>query len=227
MNLSPGTIADIIQWDVTNWSRALSFWEENVDWSNVNHSLEIGGKGGGLSLWVALHGKNTICSDLSDARVNAFDLHSKYKVTDKIKYEDINAASIPYENKFDLILFKSIIGGIGRDNNKSIQSETFRQIYKALVPGGKLVFAENLTSSPLHRTLRKFNKWNYWRYITLSETREFLKDFSYVKLQTCGFSGAFGRTESQRRALGKLDSIFFDKILPSGWNYIVYGIAEK
>lgn len=227
MKLSPETITDIIQWDIINWSKALSFWERNIDWSFVNHALEIGGKGGGLSLWVALHGKNIICSDLSDARLNAFELHSKYNVTEKIKYEDINAASIPYENKFDLILFKSIIGGIGRDNNKSIQTETFRQVHKALAPGGKLLFAENLTSSVLHRTLRKFNKWNYWRYVTISETQDFLKDFSDVKLQTCGFSGAFGRSESQRRLLGKLDSLFFDKLIPSGWNYIVYGVAEK
>lgn len=73
-----------------------------------------------------------------------------------ITYQDIDATQIPYENEFDIIVFKSIIGGIGRNDNKEIQQLVFNQIYKALKPGGQLLFAENLSASPLHRF---FSKW--------------------------------------------------------------------
>ena len=31
---------DIIQWDVKSWSKALEFWENNVDWNKVDTCLE-------------------------------------------------------------------------------------------------------------------------------------------------------------------------------------------
>ena len=38
-------------------------------------------------------------------------------ISSLIIYQDIDATNIPYENYFDIIVFKSIIGGIGRNNN--------------------------------------------------------------------------------------------------------------
>jgi hypothetical protein len=45
---------DIIQWDVKSWSKALSYWDSKVEWNKIQHSLELGGREGGLSLWFAL-----------------------------------------------------------------------------------------------------------------------------------------------------------------------------
>ena len=220
---------DIIQWDIRSWSKALTFWEDHVDWNNVENGLELGGHEGGLSLWLALKEKTTVCSDLKDVKGTAEKLHLKHGVSSFITYQDIDATNIPYENHFDIIVFKSIIGGIGRDNNYEIQQKVFKEIYKALKPGGKLLFAENLIASPFHRFMRKrFVKWgNAWRYVSLKEMNEFLSDFSSHQLNTTGVLASFGRNESQRNVLSKIDEIVLNRICPENWKYISYGIAVK
>jgi SAM-dependent methyltransferase len=164
---------DIIQWDVTSWSKALQYWDQNIDWNKIENGLELGGREGGLALWLSLKGKTVVCSDLEGVKETAEPLHVRHNVTSLISYQDIDATNIPYENHFDVIVFKSIIGGIGRNNNIAIQQHVFDQIYKALKPGGKLLFAENLIASPLHQRLRKkFVNWgNSWRYVSLDEMK--------------------------------------------------------
>lgn len=220
---------DIIQWDVRSWSKALAYWDENIDWNNVQKTLELGGHEGGLSLWMALKGKSVICSDLENVKSSAEPIHTKYKVNDLITYQDIDAANIPYENHFDIIVFKSIIGGIGRNDNYDIQERVFKEIHKALKPGGKLLFAENLIASSLHQKLRKkFVKWgSAWRYVSLDEIKDFLSDFSAVEIKTTGVMATFGRNENQRNMFSKLDELILNKISPNKWKYITYGIAEK
>lgn len=220
---------DIIQWDVKSWSKALRYWENNVEWSKVKNGLELGGREGGLSLWLALKGINVICSDLKDVETTASALHQKHAVSTLITYEDIDASNIPYENHFDIIVFKSIIGGIGSNDNYEIQEKVFKQIHKALKPGGKLLFAENLVASPLHRQLRKrFVKWgSSWRYVSINEMKEFLKDFSKVELKTTGMLGTFGRNERQRNFLSGVDNLLLNKVAPRAWKYIAYGVAQK
>ncbi len=224
------TEKDILQWDVNNWSTALHYWDKNINWQKVETCLEIGGREGGLSLWLALKGKKVISSDFEKSKINAEPLHKKYKLEDKIQYQDINALDIPYENHFDVIVFKSVVGGIARnyDDGKQIQQQVFNQIYKALKPGGKLLFAENSVASPLHRYFRKrFNNWVSWRYITLDECKEFLKNFSSVDLKATGVLGGFGRSEKQKELLSKADKAILNMLTPKSWKYIIYGIAEK
>ena len=74
------------------------------------------------------------------------------------------------------IVFKTIIGGIGSNDNYEIQQKVFKEIYKALKPGGKLLFAENLVASKFHQQLRKkFVNWgNSWRYVSIKEMETFL-----------------------------------------------------
>ena len=220
---------DIIQWDIASWSQALEYWDKKIDWNNVENGLELGGREGGLALWLALKGKNTICSDLSGVKATAEPLHIKYNINQLITYQDIDATNIPYENHFDVIVFKSIIGGIGRNDNYEIQKKVFSQIHKALKPGGKLLFAESLIASPLHQALRKkYVNWaNAWRYVSIKEMNEFLKIFSTYTLETTGVIATFGRSDKQRNVLSKIDQLLLNKITPEAWHYIAYGIAEK
>lgn len=220
---------DILQWDVKSWGRALDFWEENVDWQKVKTGLELGGHRGGLSLWLAKKGINVVCSDLKDVKTTAAPLHQQHNVSALVTYEDIDATNIPYENRFDVIVFKSIIGGIGRGDNFEIQKKVFKEIHKALKPGGQLLFAENLSASALHRGLRKkFVNWgDSWRYVSLNEVNELLKDFSKAEIKTTGVSAAFGRSEGQRRFLSSIDSGLLNKLSPKSWKYIAYGVAVK
>ena len=220
---------DIIQWDIKSWSKAPTYWDSNIDWDKVQNCLELGGREGGLSLWLALKGKQTICSDLKDVKQTAENLHLRHNLNSLIKYQDIDATNIPYENFFDLIVFKSIIGGIGRNENIEQQQKVFDQIYKALKPGGKLLFAENLIASSFHQRLRKkFVNWgSSWRYVSIKEMKGFLKRFSSHNIRTTGVLATFGRNENQRQLLATFDELFLNKICPDNWKYIGYGIAEK
>ena len=220
---------DIIEWDIKSWVKSIDYWDKNVDWDKVQTGLELGGRQGGLSLWLALKGKKMICSDLQDVKDTAEQLHAQYNIASLVQYQDIDATNIPYENFFDVIVFKSIIGGIGRNGNIAQQQKVFDEIYKALKPGGKLLFAENLVASPFHQWLRKkFIKWgNSWRYVSIEETHKFLAKFSSHDLQTTGVLATFGRTETQRQLLATIDDAVLNKICPDGWKYICYAVAVK
>lgn len=221
---------DVIEWDIVNWSSTIKFWE--------NHSkpitekslvLEIGSRNGGLSLYAALKGAKVICSDLNQPTMEAKLKHKKYGVSHLIKYKKIDATNIPYNSSFDKIIFKSVLGGIGRYERKDLQSKAINEMYKALKIGGQLIFAENLIGSPFHQFFRnKFIKWgNIWRYISLDEMNEFLLPFSNVKSYSCGFLGTFGRTKNQKKILGLLDNNIFNNIVRNTWHYILIGVATK
>ena len=223
-------LKDIIEWDIINWSLALTFWEKHSKKINENSLvLEIGSRNGGLSLYAALKGAKVICSDLHKPRIEAKLKHKRYGVSPLIKYRTIDVTNIPYDSTFDTIMFKSVLGGVGRYERKDLQSKAINEIYKALKIGGQLVFAENLIGSPFNQYLRsKFVKWgNIWRYISLDEMNEFLSPFSDVKYYSCGFLGNLGRTENQRKFLGLLDKNIFNNIVSNTYHYILIGVATK
>ncbi len=229
MHAQPLPLHDIIRWDIKSWSCILPYWEKQVNWNTVQQCLELGGREGGLSLWLALKGKQTVCSDLEDAETRAAALHRNYNVQHLVSYRNIDATHIPYSDFFDLIVFKSVIGGVGRNGAIDKQQQVFREIYKALKPGGKLLFAENLSASPLHRQLRKrFVNWgDSWRYVNLPELHDFLSPFSSFEIKTTGVSATFGRSEGQRKLLASADKLLFNHIAPARWKYIAYGVAQK
>ena len=105
---------DVIEWDIKNWWRAISFWEEVYPMQDLSGKkvLDIGGRNGGLSLYFALKGADVICSDIrEDGFAKARELHKKYNVQQKVTYEAIDATNIPYKEYFDIICFKSVLGG--------------------------------------------------------------------------------------------------------------------
>jgi len=222
--------ADIVEWDVANWSLALDTWAHACSPSlQDKKALEIGAHHGGLSLWLALQGAQVVCSDLGGPTQQARDLHARYGVANRITCQDIDATKIPYENHFDIVALKSVIGGVGRDGNKQRQAQVFREIHKALTPGGRLLFAENLVGSPLHRFFRRrFVRWGpSWRYLTLAELNEFLAPFASFNYRVAGFLGAFGRTERQRQFPGRIDRALLNRFVPRSWHYIAMGVAHK
>ncbi len=218
---------DILQWDVNAWSVPLLFWESRLTNGAKLVCLELGGREGGLSFWLALNGHKVVCSDLEGAEIIAGPLHQRHGIQ-SVTYQDIDATNIPFENHFDIIVFKSIVGGIGRVD-EAWQQIVFDQIHKALKPGGRLMFAENLSASPLHRWLRKkFVRWgDSWRYVSMEELKVFSSAFSKSELKANGFLSAFGRSERQRNFLNFFDRIFFNFVVPTRWKYIGYGILTK
>jgi SAM-dependent methyltransferase len=216
-----------IEWDVRNWSSVLTFWAKHstVDISTCN-ALEIGARNGGLSFWLASQGARVTATDITE---RPSDVLNDSKGDLNIHYQRMDATSIPYRSEFDVVLFKSVLGGIGIAGGKDLQQQAVTEMHKALRPGGELFFAENLVASPLHHYCRqKFVAWGAsWRYVSISEMKQFLAGFSKVQYTTVGFLGAFGRNERQRQLLGVADQVMFNRTVPESWKYIIVGIAKK
>src|ERR1043165_7048304 len=111
-------LTDIVQWDIANWSLALAYWDRNILWAPGRYEcLELGSWQGGLSAWLALNGNHVVCTDLKGIAERAEPLLRKYGGMERVCCEDMDATAIPYENRFDIVIFKSILGGIGRNGN--------------------------------------------------------------------------------------------------------------
>lgn len=216
-----------VEWDVRNWSVALDFWLKNsAKRFSGARVLEIGGGYGGLSLWLAKQGATVVCSDFQGVSELAVKLHQVNQVGDQIEYETINALDIPYTEEFDIVVFKSVIGGLG---DFDLQKKALKGMHRALKKEGELFFAENLVGSPAHMFFRKkMIRWgNTWRYLTIEEMNELLVPFSRQKQLIHGFAGTFGRNERQRDLLALGDSLIFERIVPQNWKYIISGVAVK
>ncbi len=222
-------VSEVIEWDVMNWSLALDFWGT---WSALDLqnccALELGAGNGGLSLWLALQGAFVVCSDLRNPARFARALHKKYNVENRVEYQAISTTHIPYENHFDLVVFKSMLGDVGRNNHHELQHLAVEEIFKSLKPGGELWFAENLVGSPLHRLTRRFiRRGKLWRYLTIEETGQLLENFSEEHHATAGFLGVFGRDGRSRNLLGALDRYVCNRLVPERWKYVVIVRARK
>lgn len=221
----------LFQWDVLNWSQALPFWvsRTRLDLSGVR-ALEIGaGENGGLSLWLASLGAQVVCSDCDKRLAKAQEFHQGFQLSGRIDYEVLDAMAIPYQDHFDVVLFKSVLGSIGNRMYLENQQAAVLEMHKALRPGGELLFAENLIGTWAHMALRRrFGAARYkWRYLSLGEFHEVLRPFDSYTLKTCGFVGALGRNHLQRQLLGGVDALLFNWLIPPSMRYIVFGVARK
>lgn len=217
---------DIVTWDVRTWSTAALFWERVIPQGRKLRCLEIGAGPGGPSLWLALQGHEVLCTNWQNTEGQARPLHDRYGVSG-ISYQDVDATSIPFEDEFDLIVFKSVIGGVG---TKADQDSAMAGIHRALKPGGTLIFAENLRSTVLHRLARAIAykvRGTSWRYVTVKELEPHLAEYSSHELRTTGFLSMFGPGERVRNALATADDRVFNRILPRSWHYVSYGTATK
>ena len=229
-------LPDVVEWDAVNWGKSLDFWQPFLPKTPALKCLEIGSRRGGLALWAALQGHECISSDIENPENAARPIHQKYatEVQQRITYASINAMEIPYENHFDVIFIKSVLTVIGEhqghsnDVRREVQERAVAQFYKALKPGGKLLFAENLQGSWLHTTARNlFVPWGAKaRYFEINDLLNLLSAFKTTKHAEVGFFGTFGRTEAQRTFLGNIDT-WFCKFLPKSWLYISIGVAVK
>ena len=221
------TLRDVLEWDIRNWSIALRFWRQHssLDFSKCS-ALEVGSRGGGLSLWLALQGARVVCSDISAPAATAVRKHERYGVSHLVTYERIDALDIPYANHFDVVVFKSVLGAVASYDR---QLRAISEMHKALKPGGELLFAENLAGSWVHQFLRRrLVRWGRtWRYVTATELTALMAPFSRVRCQTSGVLGAFGRSERQRATLGAVDDLLFNAITPARFRYIAVGVATK
>jgi ubiquinone/menaquinone biosynthesis C-methylase UbiE len=224
-----------IGWDVANWGRAIQFWlDSGVDFKNKSVlELGAGGANGGLSLLAgSLGASNILCTDYEEPREEAKRIHKELGLCDKVSYKSMSALDINCDEKFDIVLFKSMLGGIIREQNLDVGREILKQVDSVLKPGGIVCLAENLQGTKLHMLLRSVlgSARNDWRYFFLDEIRNMLEStgsFTIMHDRTFGFLGALGRNENQKRLLGKVDKLFWEKIVSQKNLYVYTGVLKK
>lgn len=215
------------EWDTISWSRSLKIWEKHLRKRKDCLALEIGSRGGGLSLMLAKEFEiKVICSDLTSPEKTASVLHEKHNTKHKIQYNSVDCTRINYnDNVFDVVIFKSVIGALG---SFEIQKTALNEIFRILKPGGVLLFAENMEASLFHMFLRKkFNRWStYWRYPKLSDMQLFLKEYQVFEIGTTGFFATMVSAGILCTITSYLDMLI-EKVVPAKQRYIVYGAAIK
>ncbi len=222
-------IEDVFEWDVLSWSQAISFWANGCKKVSEKKVLELGARGGGLTLLFALAGAEVICSDFGGPSAAAEILHNQYEVAERVKYADIDATAISFPNdSFDIVTFKSVLGGIAGNGNIAARERAICEILRVLKPGGFLLFAENLTGSGFHSFMReKFVRWGQrWNYLALEDVPKVFESFGSLKYSNWGFFASFGFNGKQRNALFYLDKLVAP-LIPERSRYIIFGIAQK
>ena len=217
---------NFINWDVPNWERALIFLDSKKSVSFKDKKvLEIGARDGDLSLWAAIKGAHVICSDINGPSQVAFEAANHYKLK-KIEFKALDALNLPFSNKFDYVLFKSVLGGIGKADSIENQTIAMKQIYQVLKPGGECLFIENMRGTWLHNILRKkFGSGiTNWYYPSLMEFYGLSKNFNKVSYRTFGYIGLGDFPLKNFRS--KLDS-YLEKIIDPSCHYIYAGVYQK
>ena len=219
---------DFVNWDVDTWSRAIELWDAAVrDAPPVLRCLEVGAGPGGPSLWLALKGHEVVTTNWEYTREQAAPLHERYGIHPEYRDVDLTAR-IPWRDEFDIVVFKSVLGGLGADFAR--QKHAMAEILAALKPGGRLLFAENLRATWLHRLGRAVAyrvRRASLRFTSYAEMRELLGRFEDVTLRTTGVLAVFGASEPQRNALTRVDDAVANRLVPASWRYVAYRMARK
>ncbi len=230
--------SDIIQWDVENWGKTLGFWQNGlstIEDKNRARVLCLGERDGGISLWFGLQGFQAICSDIHKVTQQAQDLHLKYDVKKRIKYESIDIYHIPYpDNYFDVVACKSVIGGLKlhyKDSSTRTlknQKKAIEEVRRVLKPGGLFMGAENMKGSLFHQWVRSLSKGQKlgWRHLQPIEVSWLFDSFNEINNKYYGFFGTFYRSQLLNTFFAWIDRLL-SAILNPGWLYIGFIVAKK
>lgn len=225
------SVQRVIGWDVATWRRALPLFDAwlPADLTGMR-ALEVGGREGGLSLWLAARGADVLCSDLDGPREEVLRDADALDLGARISTAAADATALPWREAFDILAFKSVLGGVARNDRHDRQRQALASMAAALRPGGLLLCAENLAASPLHGLARRlFVEWGgRWRYTDHDELGEDVRDagFEILARSRCGLTATFGRSEAQRRVLAALDRRL-EPWLPERWRYVGVLVARR
>jgi SAM-dependent methyltransferase len=228
-------IQDIIEWDVLNWSQLIPTWTPVIEkLDRGSKILAIGERNGGLSIWLALKGFDVICTDRTGPEPQAATLHRKHGVADKIQYDTLDIVDCNWQpGQFDLIIAKSVIGGLKSDpkdrstRNFQVQQQAVNNIHGLLKPGGYFLSAENMQGSLLLRQLRKIQKKDRgWRHFRWEEMAPLYHCFAQVESKAFGVIPTLFSNPVANKAVFIINKYCL-QILPPATKYITFTIARK
>ncbi|MEZ5017506.1 MAG: methyltransferase domain-containing protein [Flavipsychrobacter sp.] len=228
-------VAEIIEWDILNWSQIIPEWTPIVEkLPRDGKVLAVGERDGGLSLWLALLGFNVTCTDRIGPTEDAGKLHKKYGVADKVTYDELDIVNCDWEGEqYDLIVIKSVLGGVMAvygdhdSRNFDVQKKAVNNMHHLLKPGGILLSVENMKGNLLLHQLRKMKgKDKGWHHFSWQEIQELYGSYSDVKTKSFGvLPTLFGNNIVNRIAF------FLNKyilnILPPSTKYVAITTAKK
>lgn len=212
------------EWDKYNWSKSASFFEKYSKKKLMNSViLELGSRTGMLGYSASLCGAKVTLSDLKEK----LDPVVKKKIDKReIKFKYLNAIDFKENIKYDIIIAKSLLGGLKTKEN---QLKCINCVYKNLKVDGEFWLMENLNSTIVHRLLRYlFVPWSKnWRYLKPRELEYFFREFKTVKIESRGILSLFGRNEKQRNFLANVDDKLIKILSKINWHTNAFIIGKK
>jgi SAM-dependent methyltransferase len=235
LRLSPPTrdldhdeLSSLFRWDTHNWSKALEVWEPTLASLRGRHVLALGELDGNMSALCALHGARVVCTDVEPVSETVVAKHERLGVADLVEYRLADATALPYrEASFDAVIFKSMLGAL---ESRARQLAALHEIHRVLVPGGSLLFAENLSASRFHALARRIGAERYgrWHYPRLDELEAVLaaEGLDVREARTFGLLGLAPLPQRLRSALYGFDDLA-ERRFPARWRYVYAAACSR
>lgn len=228
------SVKDIIEWDVLNWSQLIRFWSPIIDVQpRTKNVLAIGERNGGLTAWLASKGFNVLCTDRTGPTDEAKALHRRLGIADNIRYGQLDVLQCgDIAEKFDLIIAKSVIGGLKADYTDrttrtfDAQQKAVNNIYGLLNDGGYFLNAENMRGCMLMDSYRnRSGKNSGWRYLNSWEIDVLFSHFEYRDVRCFGILPTLFENDALNKLSFQLNRAL--RFLPRSYKYISFVAARK
>ena len=158
--------------------------------------LELGTGTGGTATLIAKRGASVVGIDLLPFRLTEAKARAtKYSVTESVEFALMDAMHLAFpDNTFDFIISKSVLVF-------TAHTQTAKECYRVLKPGGKAIFIENMRHHPA--------VW-FYRKAFLKYSGK-LHYFSLHDVKTVG--AEFDRSEHREFHLSAVSALFWQKCI--------------
>ena len=185
-------------WNYKSWSHA--FKVSNFQLPNrLDRILEIGAsKHSMVSLIFDGLASEIVISYYSDEQRGGIEqylasVRQKYHLKSKYVLEQIDATTV--EGSFDIVIMKSVLGGLFRQNSSTISDATSfigSLVSRVVKPEGLLISIDN-GKSILERTVSRFGaRKNQWRFFRKSELTGAIRQTEFGLISSFSFETRLG-----------------------------------